>query len=478
MATKYIKITTALLVKIIIFLFISFGNLVMLIQFLNKHPARAGTLAGWFQQGCGMMVALLLIPVVTRFLSPHEAGIWFAFQGLVTMIGLLDLGFGFAISRQAAFTIGSTETTLAKDDFLHLAQGWTGVAQLFRLTHSLYRWLAIAAAGLGIVVFEVISRFGNLLPDGTPGVRACWYAMAAASCLLILTAGHSAFLNGIGAVYQTRLLAGLYQLAAGAGAASAAWAGWGLPAMGASFAVCAVAYRVVIGFFWHAYTHPMREVAEIAPAPGSLGRLARAALPVGGVNVFASLIYTIQSPMLGFLLGPEKVAPFYLAQKIAMACNMLAMQTALPQLPFFTRAYGSGDNAQAFTNFQKTVLHTSVFVIIAALGFYFFSPDAASILLHQEKYIDQYTLFLMTLDLMIMGCSTIWGQYVLASGKNPFVVTTLLNGISSLCASCFLVPILGLAGLPTATLIAGFAFNYRKCISEGLRLYKLTRSPQ
>jgi O-antigen/teichoic acid export membrane protein len=450
----------------------------MLIQFLNKHPARAGTLAGWFQQGCGMMVALLLIPVVTRFLSPQEAGIWFAFQGLVTMIGLLDLGFGFAISRQVAFTLGATETTLAKDDFLPLAHGWTGVAQLFRLSRTLYRWLAIAATGLGIILFEVFSRFGNLVPEGTPGVRMCWYSMTAASCLLILSAGHSAFLNGIGAVYQTRFLAGLYQLAAGAGAAFAVWAGWGLPAMGVSFAVCAVAYLIVIGFVRHAYTSPMREAAQIAPAPGSLGRLARAALPVGGVNVFGSLVYTVQSPMLGFLLGPEKVAPFYLAQKIAMACNMLAMQTILPQLPFFTKLLGSGDIEDARDNMKAMIARTTVLVMAAAALFYFFSPVAARVLLHREEYIDNYTLFLMSSDLLLLGSSVIWGHYVLASGRNPFVFSTVLTGLMSVILTLALAPVIGMPALPAATLIAGILFNYRVNFYEGTRLMKrLTTGP-
>ena len=449
-----------------------------LLDWLRNHPARVGTLAGWFQQGCGLLVALLLIPVVTGFLTPDEAGIWFAFQGLITMIGLLDLGFGFAISRQAAFTLGANETTVAKDDFLHLAHGWAGIAQLFRLTRVLYRWLAVAAAGLGIVLFEVFSRFGNLVPEGTPGVRACWYAMVAAASLLILTAGQSAFLNGLGAVYQTRFLAGLYQLAAGAGAAFAAWVGWGLPAMGASFAVCAVAYRIVIGFARHVYAGPIRTVAQIPPAAGSLSRLARAALPVGGVNVFGSLVYTVQSPMLGFLLGPEKVAPFYLAQKIAMACNMLAMQTALPQLPFFTRALGAGNIKQARNNMKVVIIRTTVFLIAATAAFYFFSPTVARVLLRSESYVDNLTLSLMSLDLFLLGSSVIWAQFVLASGKNPFVVPTLLNGLSSLSATYFLVPILGLPGLPSATLIAGLAFNYRKCIAVGLRMYKSTNLSQ
>jgi len=424
-----------------------------------------------------MLVALLLIPVVTRFLTPNEAGVWFAFQGLVTMIGMLDLGFGFAISRQAAFTLGARESTVAKDDFIPLAHGWTGVAQLFQLTRSLYRWLAVAAAMAGLAAFEIFSRFGNLMPPETPGVRWCWYAMAAASVLLILVGGQSALLNGLGAVYQTRFLAGLYQILAGAGAAFAAWKGWGLPAMGVSFAVAAVIYRAAVGIVRKIATKPMQEAPILPLPPGSLIRLAKAAIPIGGVNIFASLIYTIQSPMLGFLLGPEKVTPFYLAQKIAMACNMLAMQTALPQLPFFTRAWGAGNSIQAFCNMKKTILRTSLLVAGSALAFYFLSPLAASVLLHHENFIDPLTRLLMTLDLLILGCSVIWGQYVLASGKNPFVVPTLLNGFSSLGVTCLLVPILGLPGLPTATLLTGLAFNYRKCFVEGFRLQRSTRPP-
>lgn len=438
-----------------------------------SHPAKAGALGGWFQQGCGMLVALMLIPVVTRFLTPDEAGIWFAFQGLVTMIGLLDLGFGFAISRQAAFTLGANENTIAKDDFIHLAHGWPGVAQLFELTRTLYRWLALAAALLGLAAFEIFSRVGNLIPPGTPGVRWCWYAMAAASVILILAAGQSAFLNGLGAVYQTRFLAGLYQLIAGAGAAWAAWQGWGLSAMGASFALSAILYRVGIGAVRHLTTALMNDATCVSPPAGSLRRLAKAAIPVGGINIFGSLVYTIQTPMLGFLLGPEKVAPFYLAQKIAIAFNMMAMQTALPQLPFFTKAWAAADKMQSRQNIRRTIIRTTGLVLVAAMGFYFLSPVAAMLLLHRDAYIDNITLLIMSVDLLLLGSSVIWGQYVLASGRNPFVIPTILTGITSILATYFLVPLIGVPGLPTATLVAGLIFNYRKCFTEG---YSLIRS--
>lgn len=438
----------------------------------ERHPARAGVVAGLFQQGIGVLVALLLIPVVTQHLSPDEAGIWFSFQALVSIIGMLDLGFGFAIARQAAFTLGANSSTIVRDDFIHLAPGWSGVAQLFALTRTLYRSLAGAALVIGILAFEVFSRVGSLVPVSTQDIRWCWYGMVIASSLLILAAGQAAFLNGLGAVYQTRFLLGSYLLLAGTGAAFAAWKGWGLVAMGASFALSSVVYWLSVDVVRRATTAAMLEAEVICSPQGSFKRLLKAALPVGGVNVFGSLVYTVQAPLLGILLGPEKVAPFYLAQRIAIACNMLAMQFTLNQLPFFTRALGAGDFVEATANMKRTILRTSMLVILATFTFYFLSPWAASFLLRKTDFVDHETRLFMAIDVLFLGCTVIWGHYVLAEGKNPFVISTILTGVVSVYLTIYLAPSIGTTGLPLATLIAGLVFNYRRNLTEGINTLK------
>jgi O-antigen/teichoic acid export membrane protein len=446
------------------------------LQFLKlrakQHPARVGAIAGLFQQGSSVLVALLLIPVVTQYLSSDEAGIWFSFQGLVSMISMLDLGFGFAIARQAAFTLGANSSTIANDDFIHLAPGWSGVAQLFDLTRTLYRALAGAALVIGIFAFEVFSRVGSLVPASTQDVRWCWYGMVAASSLLILATGQSSFLNGLGAVYQTRFLLGFYLLLAGTGAAFAAWKGWGLVAMGASFALSSVVYWLSIDMVRRATTAAMLEAKVISSPQGSFKRLVKAALPVGGVNVFGSLVYTAQAPILGMLLGPEKVAPFYLAQRIAMACNMVAMQFILAKLPFFTRALGAGDFVEAKANMKQTILRTSLLVGVSTAAFYLLSPWAAGVLLHKTTFVEQETLLLMAIDLLFLGCTVIWGHYVLAEGRNPFVISTILTGFVSVCLTTCLTPLIGTTGLPLSTLVAGLAFNYRRNLAEGISTLK------
>jgi O-antigen/teichoic acid export membrane protein len=424
-----------------------------------------------------MFVAIMLIPVVTRYLSPQEAGIWFSFQGLVSMIALLDLGFGFAISRQAAFVMGANEKTEFKDDFIPLHHGWHGVAQLFLLTRQLYRWLALAAGLLAICSFEVFSRWGHLMPNDARGVRWSWYAISAATVILILAAGQSAFLNGLGAVYQTRFLAGMYQLISGMGAAIMAMSGAGLLGMGGSYFIAALVYWMIISFTRGRTCRPMSNILPTAPPAGSLAKLAKAALPVGGVNVFGSLVYTIQTPLVGMMLGPSQVTPFYLAQKISTAITTLSMQTALPQIPFFTRLLARGERLGAVINMNKTILRTTILVLCGTLFFFLLSPCASHFLLHRENYVSSLMLALMSLDMMLMGMTVIWGHYVLASGINPFFKSTILTGLMSLCFSVFLVQRYGVIGLPLATLIAGCIFNYRINLREGIRLKRRLQRP-
>ncbi len=440
----------------------------------RNHPARAATLAGWFQQGCTTGIAILLIPIVTSKLSSAEAGIWFTFQSVITLISLIDLGFGFAISRQAAFTLGTQKET-SYDDFIPLAAGWSGVAQLFKLTRLLYLILAVAATCFALCFYEITSRVGNLFPSEITDIRWAWYAISCAAVMLISTNGSSSFLNGLGAVYQTRLLAALYQLIAGVGAIAAVFLDGGLLWMAISFASSSILYRLCIEVILHRYYPEIRLQIEIPPPKNSLKKLAKVALPVGGVNIFGSMIYTAQVPLLGILLGPEKVAPFYLAQKIGQSFNMVVMHVALPQLPFFTRLLGLGDLHGASLNMKKNIFYTTILALISSLLFFHLSPWMATVLLKKGGYVDTLTLGLLALDFSILAASVIWGHYVLASGRNPFVLSTILTGFTSLGLSILLVTELGIMGLPIATICAGILFNYRKNIIEGIKQYKRIR---
>jgi O-antigen/teichoic acid export membrane protein len=422
------------------------------------------------QQVVSLGSAILLIPIVTATLPSSEAGVWFVFQSLVGMIALVDLGFGFTIARQVAFTHGGGGENTLGSDFLNLAKGWPGVVQLLYLTRRLYVLLAAIAALLALLLFEVLANFGQLLPVLTLDVRMCWYALCVAIVFMILAGGQVAFLNGLGVIYQTRLLSAASLLVAASGAAIAALEGWGLTGMGASFGVAAVlqyaATLIVRGF---ATRKSRPHVVEPVP-PGSLKALAKAALPVGGVNVFGSLVYSAQVPLLGFLLGPEKVAPFYLAQRIAQACNMAVMHTVTPQMPFFTRQYGAGNFSGALHLMNQTLLRTTALIALSSVSFFFLSPLVAKVLLHRVDFLETWPLALLALDVFVLGLTVPWAWFVLASGRNPFVPTTILNGLLMLLLCFLFVPRVGVSGIPISSIVAGTLTNHWFAVYTGLGL--------
>jgi O-antigen/teichoic acid export membrane protein len=438
----------------------------------EQRPARAGALAGWFQQGCGMGVALLLIPVVTRMLSPSEAGIWFALVGLTTMLAMLDWGFGFAISRQAAFTLGAKETTVAKDEFIHLHHGWKGVGQLYYLTRQLYRIIAAAVLLAGLAAFEVLLHFGNLLPrEATSDLRVCWYSMVLASGVVIFTVGQAAFLNGLGAVYQTRALSGLYQLCAGLGAAVAVLSGGGLAVMGLSYLVMAFFYHLAIRGLLAKRLAPVRWEECPAAPEGSLKGLAKAAVPMGVINASGMMIFTIQPTLVGIFLGAEKVTAVYFAIKLGTSLHVLALQIHAASLPFFTRMLAGGSTSEARNYMRKTLLISWSAALIAMVFFVVAAPFIAPLFIGSIPFVSQGFIVLLAVDLLLLGVTVPMAQSVLASGRNPFAVPVVLTGISSLALAAILIPRFGVIGVPLATLIANVAFHERAYVVEMWRLW-------
>ena len=154
-----------------------------------------------------MLVALLLVPLSIHYLGPDRAGVWFAFQGLVAMLALLDMGFGFAISRQTAYTLGVDHDVSRSNGFVSLPMGHGGVSCLFHIMVRMYRLTALAILVVGALSFELIQNFGRLLPAQDWEARLCWYTLVVSATLQILSLGHAALVNGLGLTFKTKALA-------------------------------------------------------------------------------------------------------------------------------------------------------------------------------------------------------------------------------------------------------------------------------
>lgn len=438
---------------------IAYNSIGAYLRSVRTDPAQKGAIAGWFQQGCSAGVAILLIPILLRLLTKEEAGIWFSFQGFIGIASLADFGFGFTISRQVAYTMGRRESNTPRKDFLDYGSGWEGVTKLMHHAKSLYVRIIGISALISIALFEIVLPHTKL-NVATSEFRLLWYFMAASGLCLLSLSRFSALLIGLNYVYLVRILSGCFFLLQGCSVAICAYYTRSLTLMAACSLVATIINWVVIRMIVATLAKPIFQRSNFKNGDIQLPRLFRVAAPMGIINLSAYLITSIQVPLIGALIGPASVAPFYLAQKIGQFMNMVPLQIVQAKLPTFTMHIAAGETQSAKSMLQKTVRTLFYCGIIVNILFLIGSPHVAEFLSGSRAYPSTAILGVMAVDYLLSALAVVWGHFVLSSGTNPFVLSTILHGAFSIVLLFFLVPQFGLIAVPLSALIGGALTNY------------------
>lgn len=426
-------------------------------------------MAGWFQQAASVGTGLLIVPLILHLFPLPESGLWFGFQGMVSMVGLLDFGIGAVVARQAAHIQGGGSAT-AGTDFIDLGTGPDALRSLSDHAAWIYRLLAGLLVVAGAVLFELVVPQTRFLEGVSIDPRPLWYLMLLVPLSLLLTNRSVSLLIGTGHLFTARLMLGLFFIFQGAGVALAAWLTRDLVAMAAVSCGVALCYAVALGFFRRRL---LPEVARAKPATVDRSRIRsilKVAGPMGVVSVSAFLFASIQVPLLAALLGPAVVAPFYLAQRIGQAGMTAVLQMFQPQLPRFTRMISAKEPAHAWSMLRRNLFVGYPAVLLAAVAFVIVSPWVAALLAKGKEFPSQATLVLMGLDYAVCTCAVIGNQFVIASGRNPFAIPTLAAGLLNVAILFILIPSGGIAGVPLASLVAGTVAAHWYSVVQLLRL--------
>lgn len=193
---------------------------------------------------------------------------------------------------------------------------------------------------------------------------------------------------------------------------------------------------------------------------GVLKKMLRVAAPMGVLMVGGFFFSYVQIPLVGFLLGPALVTGFYAAQRVGQTLVMAYSQIVLPQLPLFTQELAAKQREKAIRRMQRCI---TILLLVALLGNLLYAllmPAIAGFLTDSEHAVRLGWIALMAADFLIMAVASGMGQFVLASGINPFVISTLAAGILNVGFCFLLVPRLGIVGVPISTMTAGLLTNY------------------
>jgi O-antigen/teichoic acid export membrane protein len=348
-------------------------------RWCRAHPVRAGAVAGWYQQTSAIVSSLVVLPIIIRILGPHEAGQWFALQSLVTLIGLADFGFSMVISRQVSYSLQRAHTQKAiAPDLIETAPGWNGVRQIYAASRRIFFWVGAAAIVGSITIYQCVLPHTNLALHGSIHSAFVWYTMTLGLVVAFQARLSQSILDGFGRMEVGRFFLGTHQLLVNL--ASAAVLSIRPSLLSMSFVVLASSILLLV--FMKAALRRVsagRLSSPASPCPELDKRLWRVALPFGFVNSGAYLGGAAQIPLLGSLLGPAEVTPYYVALRVSQGLYAAVAQLTTPQLPFFTGEYASGKLQTAMKRMARTITWGTSLHICAAAFLYFGSPPVVDL---------------------------------------------------------------------------------------------------
>jgi len=439
---------------------------------VQDRPVRAATLGNWFQQGCSLFATAVTLPFIIKHLPAYQVGLWLTFQSCLAVVGLTNFGFSFALSRQTAFVVGARDEKAfaERSDFIRTSLGWDGISELYTAARILFNWSLLVAALLILAAFLFLERTGRV----EMGTFPLWLLMGCGLLLNLSAQRFAPFLDGLGFMAYSRGVGGLYQLVWSALAVGTLLVHPSLILLALAILIASIlqltAYRWILFALGGGRLDRRRPLVA-----GLVKRLFHIAAPLGMVFSASFCVSQVQIPLIGFFLGVEKVTPFYVAQRVGQTLFGLFNQIFQSQMPRFTQELGAADWPRAFHRMRRLLIFAAVGSISIGAAYWAGSPLLVRCWLGTGHYVGNGVLFFMALDYSLIAFTVPWAWFVLASGSNPFVLSTIGNGLLNLLLISALAPRLGLLGLPLSGILAGFATNQLYTVYKGEKLLSKLR---
>lgn len=444
------------------------------LKWSESHPARAAVLAGWYQQGCGILSSIVVIPIILKLLGPGEAGLWFSLQGFLAMVGLADFGFSMAISRQVAHSLrfDKEQYSGSSRDLIETRPGWEGVSELYASSRVIFWRVTALAAVILVFLHEAVLPFTRLFETHSAHTTLVWYSLSVSILFAFQTRLSQSFLDGIGFMFLGRAVGGTYALLSNLASAVALVLAPGLLSM--SLALLAVSAFQFFAMHLLLSRFAGREMNFRPPVSKALiARLWKVALPFGFVNSGVYLITTAQVPLVGLILGPAAVAPYYLAARIIQTLGAGAHQVTITQMPLFTQECAAGKLRGAKLRVDRTMRIAILLYIMGSLFFYFGSPFLVKLWVGAGQYVGRDVLLFFAINFLIGGVTVVPAHFVLASGSNPFPIAILTQGVLTIAGVIIFCPIIGIVAMPLCSLVAGLCTTYWYNLLKGWQLWRL-----
>lgn len=421
-------------------------------QWIERHPARAASLASWSLQGVNIVANVLLVPLILNLYGKEVAGVWFFMLSWMAFFQLCDFGISQSTGRQIAFSMGDKkgDVHVSNSKFARI-YGKEACYQVFLSSIDMFRVIVIAIVVLAIFAERTFLFKGRM--SVTPDIHLTWYLVILAGTGYIMARPYQAFLEGLLLPSWSRISTLLAMTIEKTLFLLALILRTPIWAVGLMLCMGGWSQYLIARVFLTRRFHLQR------PGQTGLSRSIFRALwslswQQGIATTAAFLIFSINPILVGYFLGKEIVPDYYLPWKISTVLLIGLFGLFEPQLTFMINLLREG-------RIQDLLIKTTrLFIITAACTLFVFSVYV----LFGERIIwfwstgkvkaGTIVLTVFALYQALAVIQTFCAIFIVVHGTQPFAKIATAGALLNILFVIMLTPRYGVLGMALSTALA------------------------
>ncbi len=447
---------------------------------MAKSVGRRDVLWGYAASTVNVGAGLLLLPVIVRYESAADVGLWFVFVALASLAQLLDMGFQPTIARNCAYLHAgagklSQEGLPVLDrpsDHVDLASlnDLTGAARLVYLMISVAAAFVLIAGG-GLYVDSVLTPAQNRELS-----LLAWIIFASGYVISLYYGYINGLLQGRGDVTQANKVILVTRGGFVLSGSVAVVLGYGLLGLGIASLGSALAGRVVAFVFLRSDDR-FRQTGRTRSSIEKRLELIRlmwvnasklAVAQIGGFLVLRGSVL-LASSMLGLVISGS----YALTISVLSALSHMSLVLCQTRLPFMSALQVKNDSKTLATLYGETVVISGLVFLAGFTAVCVFGGPLFSLLGSETALLGTTPLFVLGVIYFLEMNHALSALFITTVNQVPFVRAALISGLAFIGFSMVLTGPLQVWGLIISQGLVQLAYNNWKWPLVASRMLKM-----
>jgi hypothetical protein len=422
------------------------------------------TISTWLSYSTKTLSLFLVLPLLLNRFSPPEIALWYLFSTVISLQGLVDIGFKTTFIRMIAYGVGGAMdiTNFAAGDVrTQDSANWELIGRIFSIMKHIYK-------RLNVLLFFLLSTLGSLSlvrPISQVTNQAtmwlAWGIIIIVSCVRLYGTIYANYLEGLNKIAIVRRWEALTSLGA----------------ILTSFAVLvfikSLLWLVVANQVW-VLVNMVRDIVLCKTLDdGQFNRL-NTSLPFDkilfkkvwppawrtGLSAFMSNgLSSITSIIYAQIGSSSSVAAYLLALRIISQIRDVSAAPFYSKIPLFAQLTAQRKLAELTQKAQRSMFLSNIIFIVCAIGFGVAAKYVLVIIHSKVTFIDQWLWLILTIAYLIHRYGAMHIQLYNISNH---IVSHIADGVSGLIfivVTVLLLHKLDLYAIPIG-MIAGYLGFY------------------